>query len=84
MRSLLSSTSSSLHLISNRYSIITYYFRYFQSRPEIFSAATTKDGATAEADTNPFRKDITSARFMLRLQLLVVLEMLRLSLCQAG
>jgi len=62
MRSLLSSTSSSLHLISNRYSIITYYFRYFQSRPEIFSAATTKDGATAEADTNPFRKDITSAQ----------------------
>jgi len=41
---------------------MTYYFRYFQSRPEIFSAAATKDGATAEADTNPFRKDITSAQ----------------------
>lgn len=62
MRSSLSSTSNSFHLISNRCSIMTYHFRYFQSRPEIFSAATTQDGATAEANTNPFRKDITSAQ----------------------
>jgi len=57
----LSSTSSSFHLISNQCLIMTYHFRYFQSRPEIFSA-TTKDEATAEANTNPFRKDITSAQ----------------------